>query len=183
MQQCWSIYRICQRLKVKKKQTKMGRQKWFGILVRHSQSMTWQSKNMRHLCQSRTNSSISTIKKVTLEEGCTTLLSSLMSASYALITPLNGAQPAITRVVTAATNLKHAHAQLCVQMNLNSQKSSTCFVQMSSAAYLQEPWSHLGQAKRNFMRTLRASSKKVTYVPIKCLSQRKLIWMIWCTCG
>ena len=161
----------------------MEKQKWFGTLARHSQSMTWQSKNMRHLCQSRTSSSISTMKKATQGEGCTTQLSSLMSASCALTTPLNGAQLATIRVVTAATSLKHAHAQLCVQMNLNSQKSSTCFVQTSSVAYLLEPSYHLGLAKRNFMRTLRESSKKVTYVPIKCLSQRKLIWMIWCTCG
>ena len=161
----------------------MGRQKWFGILVRHSQSMTWQSKNMRHLCQSRTNSSISTMKKVTQEEGCTTQLSSLMSASYALTTPLNGAQPAITRVVTVATSLKHAHAQQCAQMNLNSQKSSTCFVQMSSVASLQEPSSRQVLVQRNFMRTLRANSKKVTFVHIKYLYQRQPIWMIWCTCG
>ena len=130
---------------------------------------------MRHLCQLRTNSSISTMKKATQEEGCTTQLSSPMSASCALTTPLNGAQPAIIRVVTAATSLKHAHAQPCVQMNLNSQKFSTCFVQTSSVAYLQELSYHLGLAKRNFMRTLRESSKKVTYVRIKCLSQRKPI--------
>ena len=115
------------------------------------------------------------MKKVTQEEGCTTQLSSLMSASYALTTPLNGAQPATIRVVTAATSLKHAHAQQCAQMNLNSQKSSTCFVQMSSVASLQEPSSRQVLVQRNFMRTLRANSKKVTFVHIKYLYQRQPI--------